>query len=85
MKILVGTDPVVFLDLDAPTVAAYPVKCPHTDRLLWLVHCPYCSELHYHGPQEGHRHAHCNVPTTESVRGYNLALAHAWRQLAGMS
>ncbi|MEM9751986.1 MAG: hypothetical protein AAF916_01220 [Planctomycetota bacterium] len=82
MKILTATDPPAFLDLDAPTVAAHPVNCRETDRLHWLVHCPHCGDLHYHGPQEGHRHAHCIVPTVESMRGYNLELADAWREIA---
>lgn len=79
MKIIIRTEPVAFLDLDAPTVAAHPCTCPETGRLLWVVRCPYCRALHYHGPQEGHRYAHCIVPTAESMAGYNLALAAAWK------
>ncbi|MEM8782902.1 MAG: hypothetical protein AAGE65_08590 [Planctomycetota bacterium] len=82
MKILTSTDPPTFLDLDAPTVAAHFVKCPDTDGLLWLVECPYCEEHHYHGPQEGHRHAHWIASAAESMRGDDIALADAWQKVA---
>ncbi|MEM1026641.1 MAG: hypothetical protein AAGJ38_00995 [Planctomycetota bacterium] len=30
------------------------------------------------------RHAYCIVPTVESMRGDNLALADAWRKVVGV-
>lgn len=83
MKLLIARDPPAFLDLDAPTIAADPVTCPDTGRLLWRIECPYCGREHRHGPMEGHREAHCLVATGESHRGYNLALRAAWRRVAG--
>lgn len=72
MKILISDSPPRWLDLDAPTVAAHAVAVG--GRTLWRITCPYCSELHHHGPGEGHRLAHCN-PLTPAGDGYNLALA----------
>lgn len=82
MKIITSTDPVRFLDLDAPTVAAHPCTCPETGRLLWRIDCPICGEAHYHGPGEGHRIGHCQPVTAESIKGYNLALHSAWEKVA---
>ena len=72
MKILTSDTPPYFIDLEAPTLPADPVEVD--GRSLWRVWCRYCNQHHFHGPAEGHREAHCQVPTPYQRAGYNLAL-----------
>jgi len=82
VKIIISTDPVAFLDLDAPTVAAHPFACPHTGRLLRRFDCPLRGRDHYHDRGEGQRIGHCKPVTREKSKGYNPALHHGWRAVA---
>lgn len=76
---LLSDNPPRWLDLDAPTVAAYVVTVNGCTR--WRVTCPHCGEMHYHGPGEGHRLAHCN-PLTPGGEGYNIVQARrTWADL----
>lgn len=43
-----------------------------TDGGLWRVWCKYCERYHHHGPQPGHRLAHCAPATPYTVTGYTL-------------
>jgi len=58
-----------FLDLDAPTLAAYAV--PHETGVAWGIWCKYCATWHFHGIGEGH----CQRRTPYTNSGYNLAFA----------
>jgi hypothetical protein len=65
------------IDLDAPTIGAYATKV--SGRVRWVFFCRHCQAIHEHGPQEGHREAHCTNPASPCQRaGYNLAFAREW-------
>jgi hypothetical protein len=49
-----------FIDLDAPTVAAWEIIRPDGETA-YLVWCKFCEVWHKHGPAEGHRIAHCQT------------------------
>jgi hypothetical protein len=68
----VPIDSCAAIDLDAPVLAAKPVR--RRGRLRWRVWCKRCREWHIHGPGDGHREAHCCDESSPYIRtGYNLA------------
>ena len=79
---LVPIDEFAFLDLDAPTVAAWEIIRPD-GTAAYLVWCKFCEVWHEHGPAEGHRIAHCQNATFYSRTGHNLALAGEWTEAFG--
>lgn len=77
----VPIDSHAFIDLDAPTLPAYEVRCHGAAR--WLAWCKHCNKWHQHGPGEGHRIAHCEMVTSlYQAGGYNLAFAGSFDALA---
>lgn len=73
MKLLISE--FAWLDLDAPTLPAIECFSLKTRASAWLVFCKYCGVYHRHGPQEGHREAHCPSGEGYSATGYNLVNA----------
>ncbi len=55
------------VDTRIPTVC---VKRANGDE--WIIDCPYCHQEHLHGPEEGHRVAHCPRDTVGRERGYDI-------------
>lgn len=53
---------------DIPTVQA----SWSTDGTLYRIVCPHCHRIHVHGPQPGHKAAHCEPGTPGKVLGYIL-------------
>ena len=74
----VPIDKVATIDLDAPVLSAYEARFKGVTR--WLVWCKHCREWHSHGPEPGHREAHCSDRGSPYWKaGYNLAFAGKWR------
>jgi hypothetical protein len=47
---------------------------------VWCVWCVYCDRWHEHGPDFGHRVAHCFNPKSRyERRGYTIAYAGEWQ------
>ena len=62
-----------FINLDAPTIGCDAVTS--YGRVLWQFYCRHCCRFHYHGPAQGHRITHCQVPGSPYEKsGYNLVL-----------
>lgn len=38
----------------------------------YRINCPHCYQVHVHGPQAGHKAAHCPAGTPGKVLGYFL-------------
>ena len=74
-KLIVNSNPLMFLDTDAPTVEAERIE--DSERVLWRITCPYCGERHHHGPGPGLRVAHC--PGAPASLGYNVAPPGGWQ------
>lgn len=77
-KIVISETPPYFLDLDAPTLAAFEVVVDGVR--LWRVWCQHCQQWHHHGAGEGHRIAHCKGDSPYREHGYNLAFAGQWHE-----
>ncbi|WP_281915556.1 hypothetical protein [Caldimonas thermodepolymerans] len=41
-----------------------------SDGTSYRITCPHCFRVHVHGPQPGHRAAHCEPGTPGKVLGY---------------
>jgi hypothetical protein len=83
-KILISNTPPYFLNLNAPTLAAWE-NVDHDGRKVWGVRCDHCRAWHWHGAGEGHRLAYCFRPGSPYAgQGYNLAWAGEWARYDGV-
>ena len=71
------------IDLDAPTIGCDEVISD--GRLLWRFFCRHCCRFHYHGPAQGHRISHCQVPGGPYENtGYNRGCGLGFRTTLGI-
>lgn len=61
-----------YVESDYGRIPIVPIK--EKSDAGWTIECPYCGHDHTHGPDYGHRLAHCWIDEAEKIndRGYIL-------------